>query len=204
MSEPTRDRLLRYLVEAGVPVTIATLTAAFGLNHTTVREHVAKLRAAGLVSEEREAPANRRGRPRLLYRATADAYRLAAGNAPYEQLTRLLLDALTSGDDPLDVGRRAAAEPAATGDPVAALSAALGRQGFAPAASRDGGEIVLGHCPYADAATRAPAIVCRLHLGLVQGMAGAIGGVEVAGLETRDPYRAGCRLGLQTAPQRAG
>jgi predicted ArsR family transcriptional regulator len=194
VTEPTRDRLLRHLVEAAGPVPMASLTDAVGLNHTTVREHVAKLVAAGLVAEAREPSTNRRGRPRVLYRATPEAYRVVDGDRPYALLVDLLVDALASRDDPIEVGRRAGAALPPGASPAPSLVSALARQGFDPRAAGDGREIVLGHCPYAHAAARAPEIVCRLHLGVAQGMADAIGGATVVDLVARDPRQAGCRV----------
>jgi predicted ArsR family transcriptional regulator len=204
IADPTRDRLLRHLVDAGVPLTVAALTDAVGLNHTTVREHLAKLRACGLVTDAVEAVApgaRTRGRPRSVYRATPDAVALYEHDGPYQRLAFLLLDALASGDDPVTVGRRAAvARVADAGSPVATFTRELMQQGFAPVAVDDG-ELVLERCPYAAAAGHDPATVCRLHLGLVRGLADAIGELAVDDLVAVDPVRGGCRVRLRaTAP----
>ena len=57
--------------------------------------------------------------------------------------------------------------------------------------------MVLRHCPFQDVAAEDPATICQLHLGLAEGIATALGGVTVAGMEIRDPFRAGCRMALQ-------
>jgi predicted ArsR family transcriptional regulator len=205
IAEPARYRLLRHLVDAPAPATIAELTAVSALNHTTVREHVAKLEECGLVSGVLDAPTKRRGRPRRVYRATGDAHRLLEGDTPYEHLAHLLLDALATGDDPVTVGRRAghrvrSAEPETTSvPPVAALARELARQGFEPTTVGD--TVLLGRCPFATAAARDPDTVCRLHLGLAHGLADAIGGVEVDDLVRADPQHGGCRLLVRAGGQ---
>ena len=217
LGDPTRHAIFRHLASASGPLTIAELTEHVGLHHTAVRQHLAKLVAAGLVVEECEHRTTR-GRPRLRY-ALAPA---AAGRwdvtGPYERLAVLLAEALRSGDPPEVVGRRAVqgAPPiVGTGnDPIEAVAAEMARQGFEPASRprRDGAELVLGHCPYQAAALANPEAVCALHLGLAQGVAERVGGVEVEGLLPRNPRRAGCRLQLRLsqadqparAPERKG
>ena len=67
LGDPTRYRLFRYIADAPRPVGVAELTGYAGLNHNAVRQHLAVLKDAGLVTEETE---NRPGpgRPRLMYR----------------------------------------------------------------------------------------------------------------------------------------
>jgi predicted ArsR family transcriptional regulator len=205
LGDPTRHAIFRRLARASRPLTVAELTTHVGLHHTAVRQHLAKLVAAGLVTEEAERRASR-GRPRLRY-AVAPA---AAGRwdipGPYERLAVLLAEALRTGDSPAQVGRRAAqAAPArrTPAGPVEAVAAEMARQGFEPSlrTRRGGVELVLGHCPYQAAALANPDAVCALHLGLAQGVAERVGGVEVEGLVPRDPRRAGCRLLLRAAPE---
>jgi predicted ArsR family transcriptional regulator len=139
------------------------------------------------------------GRPRLLYR-------LAPGSPggidqPYRRLAVLLATALASGRDPAVVGREAGtgtSVPVAGVEPVEALAAQFAAEGFEPSVRRRGqrAEIVLGECPFVDAAVANPTAVCRLHLGLAEAAADALGGVHVEGLDAEDPRRAGCRLTL--------
>ena len=55
-------------------------------------------------------------------------------------------------------------------------------------------EIVLGECPFASAVLVSPDTVCGVHLGLAEGAAEAIGGIEVESLSPRDPRTAHCVL----------
>ena len=67
LGDPTRHRLFRYIADAPQSVGVAELTSHVGLNHNAVRQHLAVLKEAGLVTEETE-DRSRRGRPRLMYR----------------------------------------------------------------------------------------------------------------------------------------
>lgn len=44
-----------------------------------------------------------------------------------------------------------------------------------------------------------PDTVCQVHLGLAEGMADGLGGIEVLRLVVKNPRRAGCRLVLAFA-----
>jgi predicted ArsR family transcriptional regulator len=198
LGDPTRHALFRYIGAAPGPVDVAELTEHVGLHHTAVRQHLAKLVSAGLVVEAVEHRAIR-GRPKLRYALPPAAG--PGGAAAYERLAVLLAEALRTGDEPVDVGRRAGrAVEVPAGGGVAAVEAEMARQGFEPTLRRKAGgrvDLVLGSCPFESAALANPDAVCALHLGLAEGVAEAAGGVEVEGLVVRDPRRAGCRLRLQ-------
>ena len=197
MAAPARRSIVALLAEADDAVTVAELTAKLGLNHNAVRKHLAQLVAADLVVEARETRTTR-GRPRLLYRLAPDSP--AGSEQSYRRLATMLATVLATGADPVAVGRRAStatvSEPGLEG-----LAARLATDGFAPSVRRRGSrtEIVLGACPYADAAEANPEVVCGLHLGLAEA-AGDAAGVSVEGLAPRPPRRAGCRLAVREAP----
>jgi predicted ArsR family transcriptional regulator len=202
LGDPTRHAIFCSVAEAPEPVDVATLTEQFGLNHNAIRQHLAKLCDAGLLLEERGAPAGP-GRPRLLYRLAPDAAGAWGTPSPYEQLALVLLEVLRSGRRPRDVGaqvgRRIAADLPDAADPVHQLEVSAARQGFEPRRSERGSslELVLGRCAYQAAASSDPDVVCALHRGLAEGIAEAIGGgLEVTNLIVRNPNRGGCRLQL--------
>jgi predicted ArsR family transcriptional regulator len=199
LADPTRRRVLDIVVASSAPVTVAAINAAVGFHHNAIRQHLAKLCAAGLVIESRE---QRRtpGRPRLLYRAASAAPRDTSDH--YRRLAHLLLRVAQGRATAREVGREAGYEDAtgsvAAPDPVAALEYENARHGFMPTRVRRNGriELVLNRCPVADIAVADPATVCALHHGLAEGFLDAIGGARVAGLTVKDPYRAGCRIRL--------
>ncbi|MGH9065144.1 MAG: helix-turn-helix transcriptional regulator [Acidimicrobiales bacterium] len=202
LGDPTRHRIFSYIVEAEHPVGVAELTAHVQLNHNAVRQHLAVLRDAGLVVEEVEER-DRPGRPRLLYRLNPEVGGTWGTPGPYEELASLLSSALTQHRGTRETGQAAGRERAARLDhsagPVATLEAEMVVRGFRPARVERGRrvEFVLGRCPYEKAAAGSPDTVCQLHLGLAEGLAEGVGGVEVTRLIAMDPRRAGCRLVLR-------
>lgn len=83
----SRDRLLGLLKRIG-PVSVPDLVDASGLAENTVRHHLTRLRAAGLVDEGASVHAGR-GRPARRYQLT----RAAEGHFPkrYDELLQLVL-----------------------------------------------------------------------------------------------------------------
>lgn len=202
LGDPTRHDLFRYIGLAAGPVGVAELTEHAGLHHTAVRQHLAKLVAAGLLIEEVEHRASR-GRPRLRYSVHPHAAGRWDAGGPYERLAVLLSEVLRTGDSPIDVGRRAGREQQARrpGTGIEAVAAEMARMGFEPSPPRRRGagrvELALDCCPFEAAALANARAVCDLHLGIAQGVAEVAGGVEVEDLVVRDPRRAGCRLRLR-------
>jgi predicted ArsR family transcriptional regulator len=202
LGDPTRHAVFRYLADAGRPVGVAELTEHFALNHNAIRQHLAKLVAAGLVVEAK-APANGPGRPPLLFSVDAAAEGRWGTTGPYERLSTLLLEVIASGLSPVEVGRQAADRfrvPSPSGDLVADVTAAMARQGFEPQvrAVPGGAEIVLGNCPFESAARTNRETVCSLHLGIAEGLVDD-SEMTVEELIAKDPRRAGCRLRLRVS-----
>ena len=199
LGDPTRHRIFRYIADAKHPVGVAELTEFVQLNHNAVRQHLAVLKEAKLVAEEIEERA-RPGRPRLLYRLHPEVSDRWGVTGAYSWLASLLANAIRRRQGPRQVGRqeghRCGAELAASGDGVDLLEAEMTRRGFRPARVEKGArvEFVLGRCPFADVAGSDPGTVCQLHLGLAEGLAEGLGGLEVERLVAKDPRRAGCRL----------
>ena len=205
LASPTRNRIFRYVVDAAEAVGVAELTSFMGLNHNAVRQHLAVLVEAGLVREEVEEGGGR-GRPRLLYRLDPQAAGLWETVGPYEYLASLFAAALESGLSPREAGQAAGRQTAATlesdADPLDALEDQMQRRGFRPQRVAKGSKVdfVLGRCPFEDVATTNPAAVCQLHLGLAEGLAEGLGGLEVLRLVVKNPRRAGCRVALRQRP----
>lgn len=107
LGDPTRHGIFRYIADAERPVGVAELTTWFGLNHNAIRQHLAKLLDAGLVVET-TVPNGGPGRPRLLYEIDPAAESRWGVLGPYERLSLLLTEIISTGDTPQEVGRRAA------------------------------------------------------------------------------------------------
>jgi len=206
LGDPTRHGIFRHVVDAGRPVDIAELTEAFGFNHNAIRQHLAKLVAAGLLVEGRAASTGP-GRPRLVYTVSPAAESRWGTVGPYERLSVLLTEIISTGDSPVEVGRRAgqrfdvAAGPAAAS--VGDIAAVMASQGFEPEVRTRGRrvELVLHTCPFEAAVLTDRDTVCDLHLGLAEGLASCTEQVEVDELVAKDPRRAGCRVRMHLAPE---
>jgi predicted ArsR family transcriptional regulator len=190
-------------------VGVTDLEARFGLNHTTVRQHIARLVDAGLLIED-TAPPTGPGRPRLVYRVAPGVEGTWHHDGPYERLGLLLLEMLQTGSSARDVGaaagRRLATSHPGGVDATTTIEECMAEQGFAPRRRERarGAELVMTQCPFPEAAQAAPEVVCDLHRGLAEGLADALGGVTVADLVARPPRRAGCRLELDAALETRG
>ena len=200
LGDPTRHQVFRYLAEADAPTGVSELTAHFGLNHNAIRQHLAKLVDARLVTET-TAPATGRGRPRLVYAVDPSAESRWGVTGPYERLSRLLSEIIRTGDAPVEVGRREGRRLRGEADApatVAVVERAMAQEGFAPESqpTRGGVDLLLQTCPFASTALDDPDTVCALHLGIAQGLVeGSDVGVDE--LVPEDPRRAGCRLQLR-------
>lgn len=200
LGDPTRHRIFRYVAESAVPVGVAKLTAHMGLNHNAIRQHLAILVDAGLVLEELEPESGRPGRRALQYRLHPEAAGGWDTDGPYEMLAALLSDAVVRQVSPRQVAReagRSAALKARDGcDVIDTLEVEMQRRDFRPTRSTKGSRVdfVLGRCPFEAVAATNAKTICQLHLGLVEGMAEGLGGVNVDRLVAKNPHRAGCRV----------
>ena len=203
LGDATRYRIFRYVVDAGGPVGVSDITAHVEVNHNSVRQHLAKLCAAGLLIED-IVRSGGPGRPALRYRPAPEAAALSGATSPYEHLAVLLLEVLDGGT-PAQVGtaagRRAIGPPRGDADPLDVLEAEMTRLGFPSQREETGSgvELVVSHCPFASAATVNADVVCELHRGMAQGMVDALGGGMLqVGLVRRDPRTGGCRIQLES------
>ncbi|MBO0692897.1 MAG: helix-turn-helix domain-containing protein [Acidimicrobiaceae bacterium] len=210
LGDPTRHRIFRYVAESAVPVRVAELTAHMGLNHNAIRQHLAILVDAGLVLEELEPETGRPGRRALQYRLHPEAAGAWDTEGPYELLAALLAEAVERQASPRQVGqeagRRSAVAARNGSDVVGALEAEMERRGFRPTRTGKGTRVdfVLGRCPFEDVAATNAKTVCQLHLGLAEGLAEGLGGVEVVRLVAKNPHRAGCHVVLRRQDELAG
>ena len=196
LSTPTRVQIMRTLRAASAPMTAAELADAIGVHHTVIREHLALLADAGMVSGA-QLPIIGRGRPRTGY--------VSAVGVPedaYVQLATLLAEAMASGVSAREAGRRAGASlQPREGGAVPTLQYEAERLGFRPTVRSSGEvhEIVLRQCPFEEVALTSPQTVCDLHLGLAEGVCERVGGAVVERLHVADPRQAGCCITLREA-----
>lgn len=188
-----QSRVLSTLRDAGRALTLSELRDATGLHPNTLRGHLDALVAAGSASRIASRTGGR-GRPAWSYLAREPEYAalamaLASGLDPGE--SRTLDPAAVRGGRAW--GERLRAQLGAVEDGRERVLLALTHTGFAPeagdAADRD--RVTLHACPLLDAARSHPAVVCAVHLGLVEGVLGQHG----AALHPR-PETLGCVVTL--------
>ena len=208
LAQGSRKRIAQALAAAQPEgLTAHEIAGVVGLHHNVVREHLAVLARAGVVSSGRGALSGRRGRPSIRHRLT-DVDSLGAGG--HRELVRLLMMLVRrAGMDPDDaeaVGReegRLLGRPGGGADEIVDV---LARLGFAPeertarTGRRNGEmELRLRHCPFREAVL-APGgeVVCRLHRGLCVGvLEGVAEDAALAAFEPMNPRRAGCRVSVR-------
>lgn len=206
LGDPTRYEIFRFVAGASSPVKVGTLVEHFGFNHSAIRQHLAKLCDARLLTEEL-APSTATGRPPLQYRVAPAAMGTWGTPGPYELLAVLLLKIAKGLAAPREAGAAAGRELADGYQPgvapLDALESEMARRGFEPRREYNEPmvELVLGRCPFEVAAASDPDIVCCVHRGLAEGILDGMGSdLEVTDLVTHHPSEAGCRLQMRVAP----
>ena len=181
----SRSRVLDLLRDAGSPVGVQEVAGQTGLHPNTARFHLDALVQAGLAARASQAR-TRPGRPSMAYRP------VEGGGAAGQRRYRLLAEMLTSliagvMPEPGEAAIRPAASGATTwpgdhqapyqqldaGEAIERLTATMEEIGFAPEAA-DGApsRLRLRQCPFREVAENHQDVVCKFHLGLMQGALG--------------------------------
>jgi predicted ArsR family transcriptional regulator len=174
-----RREVLRVLRASANPMSILAIADALNVHPNTVRFHLDVLVGDGQV--EQVAPDRRGpGRPPLMFQAVRQMDR--GGTRHYRLLAEVLSTALAternSGDKALAAGRAwgLRMESPSDGDTdaeesVDRLVEMLDELGFAPERRAANGDQQIGlrHCPFLELAETRTAVVCPIHLGLMQG-----------------------------------
>jgi predicted ArsR family transcriptional regulator len=187
LASVSRVAVLEVLRRAGRPLGVQDLADTMGLHANTVRKHLDLLLEFGHVTRLRDE-SGRPGRPRQVYALATPPQAVGPEQRNYRLLASILTSYLRGGDDPqaaaLEAGRRFGAElvepppggPSTAGDTKPDTPATLDRVirmldaiGFQPQLTADRSAIRLHHCPFHELAEDQPDIVCRIHLGLIQG-----------------------------------
>jgi predicted ArsR family transcriptional regulator len=189
-----RREVLRLLRASANPMSILAIADELSVHPNTVRFHLDVLVGDGQVEQvapDRKGP----GRPPLMFQAVRQMDR--GGTRHYRMLAEILSTALgaerNSGNKALAAGRawglKMESPPDADSDAEDAIERLvdmLDELGFAPERrAADGGQqIGLRHCPFLELAEARTAVVCPVHLGLMQGAMETWGaGVTVDRLE---------------------
>ncbi len=182
-SASRRREVLRVLRTSPDPMSIAAIADVLSVHPNTVRFHLDSLVGDGQVEHvelDRKGP----GRPPLMFRAVRQMDR--GGTRHYRLLAEILAVAFAgerdAGAKALAAGRAwgrkldssleaVPADPATADDAIDHLVNMLDELGFAPERRAAGGEQQVGlrHCPFLELAENRTAVVCPVHLGLMQG-----------------------------------
>ncbi len=206
LAQPTRARLFGLLGELRRPAGTEELADRLELHPNGVRIHLERLRSEGLV--ERERIRQPRGRPRDMWTIAPDARPGGAAPSGYEQLSRWLVRTISSGRATARsveaTGREIGRELAPAGKSGAAeqtMHAVLASLGFQPRREPSppaGMTYHLCNCPYRDAASERPEVVCGLHRGMTRGLLDVIAPTtKLAAFVPNNPVNAGCRIELE-------
>jgi predicted ArsR family transcriptional regulator len=220
-----RAGILNVLVDQPEPCTVRALSALTRQHPNTIREHLDGLVDDRLAVRTR-APAQGRGRPAWLYRATPEvgsdpgareyaglACALAAQIARTSREPRA--DSIEAGRiwgrelirrSPVTMAAGESLVPGAAMPPGAVATrrrvvTLLEELGFAPSPDARVGVVQLHRCPLLEAAHRYPEVVCGVHLGVVIGALGELGAdPERTERTTLQPFSGpgACRLNLIT------
>lgn len=182
MTKPTRRRVavLQVLKDAGQPMSITDIAEELAVHPNTVRFHLDHLAETGQVDRV-EPDHTKPGRPAQLFRAARVMD--PTGPRDYRTLAGILVERLAaernSSAKATEAGRawghRLAADTRNdtrnAEQSIERLIAALDELGFAPDRDDSAGEprIALRHCPFLELAEQRSAVVCPIHLGLMQG-----------------------------------
>ena len=199
-------RIIEALREAGEPLSVRGLAGRVGLHVNTVRTHLRVLGEAGFVSSGREPPPHQ-GRPSLVYRLQQDAEQPGIEHARgggYRLLAEILAGYVGRSEPEPEEALRAAGRAwgrylverpaplhavtaAEASDQLVRLNAQLG---FEPQLEKAGAgeehscQLVLHRCPVLELAQEYPRVVCRVHLGVLEGaLAELDSGLEVSELK---------------------
>lgn len=181
---PRRRAVLDVLRDSGAPLGVTEVADRMGVHPNTVRFHLDALVGQGAV-ERTAGEVSGPGRPPMVYAPRPGMDR--GGRRGYQLLANILLSQLAStgpgaGAAATEAGRRwgrylvdqvPPSHRTTAAESVERLAGLLADLGFEPAVDAGAGaapaRVQLRHCPFLELAEEYGAIVCPLHLGLMQG-----------------------------------
>lgn len=193
LGDPTRRAIYIAIRESSEPVTTSRVAELFEIHPNVARHHLDKLVDDGWVEVTTRRPENRSGatagRPAKYYEASSREVSIHFAPRRYELLVELLMKVLARVA-PADVGQIAqdvgaqygtelakeigAPEDSGYAEAVQAVAVAMTGLGFSVDPDVDAQRLLTSHCPFGEAATDHPDVVCSLDKGIVTGLMGAL------------------------------
>jgi predicted ArsR family transcriptional regulator len=187
LGDPTRRGIYLALRQSSEAMTSSHIAELFSIHTNVARHHLDKLSEEGYVRTVRRPSGVGVGRPAKGYEVTSKTVALHPGRR-YDLLVELLVRVLhrVQPDDLAKVAEQVGREygeelaeslgtPAEPGydEAVAALAKVMGGVGFEISVDSDN-RLLTSHCPFGEAATGHPEVVCSLDRGMVAGIMGAL------------------------------
>jgi predicted ArsR family transcriptional regulator len=193
LGDPTRRAIYIAVRESPEPLTTANIAALFELHPNVARHHLDRLADDGYLKVSHKRASGQAGpgagRPAKCYESTAKEVSVHFAPRRFELLVEMLMRILDEvapenlGQVAESVGRAYGKEIAAEiGEPeepgydgaVQAVASAMTGLGFSVDPDVPGQRLLTSHCPFGEAATSHPEVICSLDRGIVAGMFGAL------------------------------
>ncbi len=192
LGDPTRRAIYITVRESSEPLTTSIIASLFDLHPNVARHHLDRLTDDGYLRVVSTRPGKTgpgAGRPAKSYEATEKEVSVHFAPQRFEMLVELLMRVLDqiSAEDLATVaeeigreyGREIATEIGAQGDTgydeaVTSVARAMTGLGFAVDPDVSGQRLLTSHCPFGEAATNHPEVICSLDRGIVSGLFGAL------------------------------
>ena len=211
LDDRVRRRLYAFVSGRGEPVGRDEAAAAVGIGRALAVYHLDKLVEAGLLTATYRRPPGRSGpgagRPAKVYARSCGEFMVTVPVREYELAARLLVQAVAadrSGQAEAalqaaawKLGADLAERPQADQDcPQPALESVLSEFGYEPRQD-EAGTVRMRNCPFRHLAELEHALVCRMNLALIQGLAA---GLDAGGLHpVLDPEPGHCCVAIPAA-----
>jgi predicted ArsR family transcriptional regulator len=193
LGDPTRRAIYIAVRESAEPLTTSNVAELFGIHPNVARHHLDRLADDGYVRVSHRRPAGKSGpgagRPAKCYEASNKEVSVHFAPRRFEMLVEMLIRVLDEvapeniGQVAESVGRAYGSELAAEiGVPdqpgydgaVQAVAKAMTGLGFTIDPDVEGQRLLTTHCPFGEAATSHPEVICSLDRGIVTGLFGAL------------------------------
>jgi predicted ArsR family transcriptional regulator len=193
LGDPTRRAIYIAVRESAEPLTTSNVAELFGIHPNVARHHLDRLADDGYVRVSHRRPAGKAGpgagRPAKCYEASNKEVSVHFAPRRFEMLVDMLIRVLDEvapeniGQVAESVGRAYGAELAAEiGVPdepgydgaVQAVARAMTGLGFTIDPDVEGQRLLTTHCPFEEAATSHPEVICSLDRGIVTGLFGGL------------------------------
>lgn len=192
LGDPTRRGIYLAVRQSPEPLTSSQIATLFSIHPNVARHHLDRLAEDGYLRVTHQRRSGRSGpgagRPAKCYEATSKGVSLHPGRR-YDLLVELLvrvLDELKPAEIAAiaeKVGRQYGEELAASigtpsdpgyEDALSAIVKVMSGAGFEVSADPDAHVLLTSHCPFGEAATGHPEVVCSLDRGMVAGIMGVM------------------------------